>query len=98
MVVEVVQPNLAISYYARMLRQLGQALEVRGREFLRLMRVRAHRGVNPIVLLGKRNGRVQFFRPGTGSNSEQSGNASSARPLEHRVAILRELRKINVRM
>ena len=61
MVIEIIESDFSVSDHARVLRQLRKLLEVRGGEVLRLVRMRAHRGVNPIMPLGKRNRRIQLF-------------------------------------
>src|ERR1051326_2849259 len=62
------------------------------------MWMRAHTGINPVMLLGKRDSRIQLLRAGAGANRQQRGNASRPRALQHRLAILRKLRKINMSM
>ena len=62
MVVKIIESDFTISNHPRMFREFSEALKVPVRQVLRLMRVGAHRGINPVVLLGKRNGRIEFFR------------------------------------
>src|SRR5260370_17978672 len=71
---------------------------MRRREFLGLVGMRAHGGVNPVVLLGKRNRRIQLFRTRPRADGQKSGYARGARAVEHGIAILRKLRKINMRV
>ncbi len=64
--------------------------------FLGLMRMNSNGGINPIVLLGKRNGGIEFFRTRTSADRQQSRDTGRASPLEHGLTILRELREINM--
>jgi hypothetical protein len=76
--------------------EFSQSFEVRGSQVLGFMRVRANGGVDPIVLLGERNGGIEPFRTRPRPNRKYGSDASRASPLEHGVAILSELREINM--
>src|SRR5215472_8275212 len=56
----------------------------------------ADSGVDPIVLLGEWESGVELFWTRPGANSEKRGDARGASAFEHGVAIVRELREINV--
>src|SRR5215469_7787307 len=56
----------------------------------------ADSGVNPIVFFGVWQCRVELLGPWSGANSEKRGDARGASAFEHGVAIVRELREINV--
>src|ERR1700730_16580145 len=56
----------------------------------------ANAGINPIVLLGVRDGGVQFFGARAGANGQDSLASRRAGAVEHGVAVLSELRKVDV--
>src|SRR5258708_29090483 len=82
MIVEIVESDFSVSDHARVLRQLRKLLEVRRGKFLRLVRMRADGGVNPIMLLGKRNRRIQLFGAWPSADGEKGAQARGARPAE----------------
>ena len=98
MIVEIVEPDFAPRDHFGMLRQRCELIEMLLGNFLRLVRMNANTGVNPVVLLSVRNGSVQLFRAGPCANRQQRANASRPRALQHNFAVLRKLRKINMRM
>src|SRR3989442_1253809 len=65
-------------------------------DFLRFVRMDAHRRVNPILLFGKRNGGVELLRPRAGADCEKRRHARGVRTFEHGFAIIRKLREVNV--
>ena len=68
------------------------------RHVLRLVRMNADGRVNPIVRLGIGHRRIQLFRPRSSPNRQQRRYSRCPRALQHRLAILRELFRINMRM
>src|SRR5580704_8474821 len=54
--------------------------------------------VDPVVLLGVRDGGVQFFGPWARANGQDGLDSRRAGTVEHGVPVLGELRKVDVRM
>src|SRR5262249_34060262 len=67
-VVVIVEADLAPGNHFRMLGKASEFIEMRRRHFLRFVGMDANAGVNPVVLLGVRNRRVELLRTGTGAN------------------------------
>ena len=97
-IVEIVQPNLAPGNYFGMFGEFAEFCQHIRRNLFGFVRMDADRGINPVVRLGVRNGRVHLFRTGPGADRQNRLHARGPRPFEHSVAILRKLRKINVRV
>ena len=99
MIVEIVETNLAPGDDFWMFRQSRPVpRNVAGVTCFRFVRMNANSGVDPIVLLGKRNARNRVSRDRARADREQCGDARGAGAIEHGLAILRELREIDVRV
>ncbi len=98
MIIEVVETNLAPRDDFGMLRQPCQLIQMLLRHFLRFMGMNPYSRVNPIMLFGERQRCIQLLGPRPRADSEQCRNTRSPRAIEHGIAVLRELRKINVRV
>ncbi len=80
---------------------MRELVEVREMLFggeLRLVRMNAHRRVDPVVFFRKRNRRAQPVRPSAAADGKQRRDARRASALKHRRAVLIELRKLQVRV
>ncbi len=58
----------------------------------------ADRGVDPVMLLGERNGRVEAVRAGAAADGENAFYACGPRAIEHGGAIVVKLRKLQMRV
>jgi hypothetical protein len=83
----VVQPDFTYTHNPRILRQLADLQGVMFREMPCIVRVNAHRGVNPIVALGQGDGSLEVIRSGTAPNGQKIAQSGSAGALDHRVAV-----------
>ncbi len=80
-------------------REFVEPREMLLRRHVRVVRMDAHRRVDPVVLLGERNRGVQALRRRAAApDREQRCHARGARAFEHRRAILVELRHLQVRV
>ena len=100
MIVEIVQADFAPGDDFRMLRELCQFIEMPREDLFRFVRMNPDRRVDPIMLLGKWQRGIELFGTWTWTcaDGEQRRHARGARPIEHGLAVFRELRKINVRV
>ena len=98
MVIKIIQTNLTPGNDFGMFRQSGQVIQMLLRYFVRLVRMNPDRRVNPIVLLGEGQCRIELLRAGSCADGEQRRHSRGARALEHGFAVFRELWKINVRV
>src|SRR6202050_3812118 len=62
------------------------------------VRVDANARVDPIILLGKRQGRIEFLGARPGADGEQHADPRGTRPIEHGIAVFVKLRKVYVRV
>src|SRR5258708_33810627 len=98
MIVEIVETNFAPSDDFGMLRQPGQFVQMLLRYFLRLVRMDTHCRVNPIVLFGKGQGRIEFLWTRAGADGQQCSHARGESAVEHGFAVFGELREVDVRV
>ena len=98
MIVVIIEAHFAPRDHSRMLRQLVELLEMFLSRKFRFVRMNSHRRVNPVVLLGKRNRRIQPLRPRPAADRKQRLHSRRPRPFKHRVAIFIKLRKFQMRM
>ena len=68
------------------------------RDLFRFVRVDADGGVDPIVFVGVFDGGVEFFGAGTCADGKDVFDAGGASAIEHGIAIVRELRIVDVRV
>ena len=63
-----------------------------------IVRMNAHGGVHPVVLLRKGYRRVETLRAGAAADCQQRPHPRSLSPRKHGVAVLVKLRKLQVRV
>src|ERR1700740_1796062 len=95
-VVEIIEADFAPSDDLGMLREAGEFVEMPLRNFFGFVRVDANAGIDPIVLFGEWNCGVTFFRARAGAYGEDGVDAGIASALQHGLAIVCELGKVNV--
>ncbi len=95
-IVEIVEADFAPGDDFGMLGKFGESFEMRRGDFLGLMGMDADRGVDPIVGFGVGQGGIEFFRAGTRADGEDGGDTGGAGAIEHGVAVVRELREVDV--
>ncbi len=96
MIVVIIEADFAPSEKFGLLRQSREFLVVCGRGKLRLMRVNARSGIDPVVALGKWQRRGQ--RAGSSSDGEDIAHSGRLSPRQHIHSIRIELRDVQVRM
>ena len=97
-VVVVIEADFTPGDHARVLGKRFKRCQVRVGYLRGFVRMDANRGLNPIMLLGERQRRIQFFGTRARSDREQGGDSRLARALEHGIAIFVKLREIQVRV
>ena len=95
-IVEIVEANFAPGDDFRVLGELRELVEMLRRDLLRLVRVDADRGVDPVVLIGIFDRGVELFGAGTRADRENVFDARRASAIEHGVAVVSELWEIDV--
>jgi hypothetical protein len=98
MVRVVVESHFAPGDHARVVSQPINLLEVRLCGQLCFLRMDPDRGVNPIVLFGKGQRRIELLWPRAAADGQYRLDASLPRALEHCDAVSIELREIEVRV
>ncbi len=99
LVVVVIEAHLAPGDHARVPGELVELREMLFGGRFRVVRVDADRRVDPIVLLGEGNRGIDALgRARPAADREQRVDARRARALEHRGAIVVELRHLQVRV
>ncbi len=98
MIVVIVESNFAPGDHARMSRQPVQFRVVRVGRVPGLVRMNPHRRVDPIVLLGIRNGRSKLFDFRPVADRQQRPDSRCPRALEHRFAVRVKVGNIHVRV
>jgi hypothetical protein len=78
--------------------EFGKLVEVLLRDLFRFVRVDADAGVDPIVFVGVFDRGIEFFGARACADGEDVFDAGSASAIEHGVAIVRELRIVDVRV
>jgi len=98
MIVKIIEPDLPPSDDFRMLSQPCQFFQVLWCSFLRFVGVNSNRGENPVMLFGKGQRGIELLGSRAGSYGKQRRDAGSSRAFKHGVAVLRELREVDVRV
>ncbi len=98
MIVVIVESSLAPGDDAPMLCQPVEMLEVNFAGQPGVVGVDVHAGVDPVVLLGEWQGRIEFGRPGAAADGEDRTHAGLLRAVEHLGTVSSELGEVEVRM
>jgi hypothetical protein len=95
-VVEIIEADFTPGDDFRVPGEAGELIEMLLRRLLCFMGMDADAAVDPVVLFGVWQRRIEFFRARTGADGQQILHAGFAGTLQHGVAVVRKLREVYV--